>query len=288
MSRRNQLYVLAFLLGGLLLLASQTFYVIRETEQAVVIQVGKVVRVVNAPGRGDRPGLKMKFPFTESIVIFDKRNQTLETTKEEILTGNKERLMVDAFLRYRIKNPYLFYTAMGDAASSGARLEQRLNAALRQALGTADSEDIISTRRSELMGTIRNNLARQAVSSRLGIEVIDVRIKRADLPAANQEAVYARMKTARQQQSVRIRAEGDQKALEIVGTATGEAERIRGEADAERARLFAESFGKDPAFAGFYRSMRAYETSLGQGDATLVLSPDSEFFRYFGRGGGGE
>jgi len=286
MISRNKLTLLAILVGGLLLLASQTFYIIGQTEQAVVVQLGKVVRVVNAPGRGDGPGLKVKYPFSESIIVFDKRNQRLEATKEEILTGNKGRLMVDAFLRYRVKNPYLFYTAMGDAANSQSRLEQRLNAALRQALGTADSEDIISNRRAELMGTIRNNLARQAITSRLGIEVIDVRIKRADLPLANQNAVYERMKTARQQQSVRKRAEGDQKALEIVGTATGEAERIRGQADAERARLFAESFGKDPAFAGFYRSMRAYETSLGQGDATLVLSPDSEFFRYFGRGGG--
>ncbi|MDO9336371.1 MAG: protease modulator HflC [Caulobacter sp.] len=286
MTNRNKLTILAIFVGGLLLLASQTFYVIGQTEQAVIVQLGKVVRVVNAPGRGDGPGLKVKIPLSESVIRFDKRNQMLEATQEEILTGNKERLMVDAFLRYRVKNPYLFYTALGDGTNGQRRLEQRLNAALRQALGTADSEDIISTRRSELMGVIRNNLARQAASSRLGIEVIDVRIKRADLPLANQNAVYERMKTARQQQSTRIRAEGDQKALEILGTATGEAERIRGEADAERARLFAESFGKDPAFAGFYRSMRAYETSLGQGDATLVLSPDSEFFRYFGRGGG--
>jgi membrane protease subunit HflC len=155
---------------------------------------------------------------------------------------------------------------------------------LRQALGTANSEDIISSKRSALMNVIRDNLIRQARSSRLGIEIIDVRIKRADLPAANQTAVYERMRTAREQEATRIRAEGDQKQREIIATATGEAERIRGEGDAERARLFAESFGRDPGFAAFYRSMKAYVASMAQGDATLVLSPDSDFFKYFGRG----
>jgi membrane protease subunit HflC len=284
---RNRLTAIAILIGGLLLLASQTLYVLPQTKQAVVVQVGKVVRVVNAPGRGDGPGLKAKWPFTESVIIFDKRNQMLETrSNEEILTGDQERLVVDAFIRYRINNPYLFYTRLGDNDTARPLLQQRVNAALRQALGTVDSDDIISARRAELMNTIKQNLARQAVSSNLGIQVIDVRIRRADLPDANQQAVYERMRTAREQEATSIRATGNQKQLEIIATATGDAERIRGEGDAERARLFADSFGRDPAFASFYQSMRAYETSLAQGDATLVLSPDSEFFRYFSRGPG--
>lgn len=287
MIARNQLTILAILVGGLLLLASQSLYVLPQTKQAVVRQVGKVVRVVNAPGRGDGPGLKLKWPFVESIIIFDKRNQVLETrSNEEILTGDQERLVVDAFIRYRINNPYLFYTRLGDNDKARPLLQQRVNAALRQALGTVNSDDIISSRRAELMSTVKQNLARQAVSSNLGIEVIDVRIRRADLPDANQQAVYERMRTAREQEATSIRATGNQKQLEIIATATGDGERIRGEGDAERARLFAESFGRDPAFASFYQSMRAYENSLGQGDATLVLSPDSEFFRYFGRGPG--
>jgi membrane protease subunit HflC len=281
---RNRLTLLAMIGGGLLLLASQTLYVLDQTQQAVIIQIGKVVRVVNAPGNDDGPGLKAKWPFVESHLVFDKRNQMLEATQEEIIAGNQERLVVDAFIRYRIRDPYRFYTALGDADTANNRLEQRLNAALRQALGTANSEDIISSKRSALMNVIRDNLIRQARSSRLGIEIIDVRIKRADLPAANQTAVYERMRTAREQEATRIRAEGDQKQREIIATATGEAERIRGEGDAERARLFAESFGRDPGFAAFYRSMKAYDASMAQGDATLVLSPDSDFFKYFGRG----
>lgn len=284
---RKQLTILAIVAGVLLIVASQSLYVLTQTQQAVILQVGKVVRVVNAPGRGDGPGLKVKWPFTESVIVFDKRNQMLETSNdEEILTGDQERLVVDAYIRYRIKNPYLFYTRLGDDSRARPLLQQRVNAALRQALGTVDSDDIISARRAELMATIKQNLARQAASSNLGVEIIDVRIRRADLPNANQQAVYERMSTARQQEATSIRAEGSQKQLEIIATATGDAERIRGEGDAERARLFAESYGRDANFAAFYQSMRAYETSMAQGDATLVLSPDSEFFKYFSRGPG--
>jgi membrane protease subunit HflC len=284
---RNRLTLIGLVFGVALIVASQTFYVLDQTQQALIVQVGQVVRVVNAPGRGDGPGLKAKWPFIESRLVFDKRNQMLEARQEEINTGDQERLVVDAFIRYRIKDPYRFYTALGTSDNAASRLEQRLNAALRQALGTAASDEIISSRRSALMDIIRQNLVAQANSSRLGIEIIDVRIKRADLPAANQAAVFERMRTAREQQATRIRAEGDQKQREIIATATGEAENIRGEGDAERARLFAESFGRDPGFASFYRSMKAYEASIGQGDATLVLSPDSEFFKYFSKGPGG-
>jgi membrane protease subunit HflC len=284
---RNQLTLFGFIFGVALILASQTFYVLDQTQQALIVRVGQVVRVVNAPGRGDGPGLKAKWPFIESRLVFDKRNQMLEARQEEINTGDQERLVVDAFIRYRIKDPFRFYTALGTADNAASRLEQRLNAALRQALGTANSDEIISSRRSALMDVIRQNLISQARSSRLGIEIIDVRIKRADLPAANQAAVFERMRTAREQQATRIRAEGDQRQREIIATATGEAEKIRGEGDAERARLFSESFGRDPGFASFYRSMKAYEASIGQGDATLVLSPDSDFFKYFSRGPGG-
>ncbi|ATQ42327.1 protease modulator HflC [Caulobacter mirabilis] len=283
---QSRLTLYGIIAAAVLVVASQTFYVVDQTHQALVIRVGEIVRVVNAPGADDGPGLKVKIPFFESRILFDKRNLTQETTEEEITAGNKERLVVDAFLRYRISDPQRFYTALGDSKTAEARLEQRLNAALREQLGTADSEEIISSKRGALMAATRANLARQAQTSRLGIEVIDVRIRRADLPAANQTAVFERMRTARLQEATRIRAEGEQKRKEIVAAATGEAETIRGEGDAERAKLFASSFGKDPNFASFYRSMQAYEASMGQGDATLVLSPDSAFFKYFGRGPG--
>lgn len=270
-----------------LVVLGQTFYVVDQTHQALVIRFGEVVRVVNATGSGDTPGLKIKIPFIESRVLFDKRNLVQETTREEIIAGNQERLEVDAFLRYRISDPYRFYTALGDERVASDRLEQRLNAALRQALGTTASEDIIASKRGALMRATRDSLARQARTSRLGIEVIDVRIRRADLPTANQTAVFERMRAARLQEATRIRAEGEQKRREIVAAATGEADTIRGEGDAERARLFASSFGQDPSFAAFYRSMQAYEASMAQGETTLVLSPDSAFFKYFSRGPGG-
>ncbi|MDP1965208.1 MAG: SPFH domain-containing protein, partial [Reyranella sp.] len=165
-------------------------------------------------------------------------------------------------------------------------LNPLINASLRQVLGTANSEDIVSARRAELMQQIRDNLARRAATSKLGIEVIDVRIRSADLPQANQAAVFERMKTARQQEAARIRAEGQQLRREIIATATEEAETIRGQADAERAKIFASSYGRDPGFAAFYRSMQAYEASMAQGDTTMVLSPESDFFKYFSKGAG--
>lgn len=282
---QTRLMLYAIIAGAVLIVASQTFYVVDQTQQALVIRFGEVVRTVNQTSSGDLgPGLKLKVPFVESRVMFDKRNQSLETTEREIIAGNQERLVVDAFVRFRINDPYRFYTALGDQSTAGDRLLLRLNASLREALGRASSDDIISSKRAALMSTIRDNLGRQARASRLGIEVIDVRIRRADLPEANQAAVYTRMQTARQQEATRIRATGDQLALEIVATSTGEAENIRGEGDAERAQLFAQSYGRDPGFAAFYRSMKAYEASMGQGDATMVLSPDSDFFKYFSKG----
>ncbi len=269
-----------------LLVLSQSLYVVDQTQQAVIIRVGEVVRTVNA-SPDDGPGLKFKLPLLESRILFLKINQPLELNRREIITGNQERLMVDAFVRYRIDDPVRFYTRLGDQRTAADRLNLVVNASLRQVLGGASSEEIISLRRAALTRQMREDLAARANASKLGIKVIDVRIRSADLPEANQEAVFDRMKTARQQEAARIRAEGEQKRLEIIATATQEAETIRGQADAQRSQLFAASFGKDPSFAAFYRSMQAYEAAMTKGDTTLVLSPDSAFFRYFSKGGGG-
>jgi modulator of FtsH protease HflC len=268
-----------------LIVLNETVFVVGQSQQAVIIRVGEVVRTISA--RTDvAPGLKVKLPFFEHRILFDKRNLNLEVNQREIIAGNQERLMVDAFVRYRISDPVQFYTRLGSEQLASDRLNSVINASLRQVLGTASSEDIISARRGQLMQQMRRDLDRRARASRFGIAVLDVRIRSADLPEANQAAVFERMKTARQQEAARIRATGEQQRREIVATATQEAETIRGQADAERAKIFADSFGRDRSFASFYRSMQAYEASLGQGDATLVLSPDSEFFRYFGQGGG--
>jgi len=269
-----------------LIVLSQTVYIVGQTNQALVIRLGEVVRTVNA-SPDDGPGLKVKVPFLESRLLFDKRNQAIQVNRQEILTANQERLMVDAFVRYRINDPVRFYTGLGDDRVAKDRLNSVINASLRQVLGSASSEDIISGRRSQLTGQVRENLSDRTTRSRLGLQVIDVRIRSADLPEANQEAVFDRMKTARQQEAARIRAEGAQRQREIVATATQEAETIRGEADAERAKIFAGSFGKDPSFAAYYRSLQAYDASLGA-DTTLVLSPDSAFFRYFSKGPTGQ
>jgi membrane protease subunit HflC len=282
----QRLTVLGIIAAGLLIVLSQTVYIVGQTNQALVIRLGEVVRTVNA-SPDDGPGLKVKVPFLETRLLFDKRNQSIQVNRQEILTANQERLMVDAFVRYRINDPVRFYTGLGDDRVAKDRLNSVINASLRQVLGSASSEDIISRRRALLTRQVRENLSDRTTRSRLGLQVIDVRIRSADLPEANQEAVFDRMKTARQQEAARIRAEGAQRQREIVATATQEAGIIRGEADAERAKIFAESFGKDPSFAAYYRSLQAYDASLGQG-TTLVLSPDSAFFRYFSKGPTGQ
>jgi membrane protease subunit HflC len=282
----QRLTVLGIIAAGLLIVLSQTVYIVGQTNQALVIRLGEVVRTVNA-SPDDGPGLKVKVPFLETRLLFDKRNQSIQVNRQEILTANQERLMVDAFVRYRINDPVRFYTGLGDDRVAKDRLNSVVNASLRQVLGSASSEDIISGRRAQLTSQVRENLSDRTTRSRLGLQVIDVRIRSADLPEANQEAVFDRMKTARQQEAARIRAEGAQRQREIVATATQEAGIIRGEADAERAKIFAESFGKDPSFAAYYRSLQAYDASLGQG-TTLVLSPDSAFFRYFSKGPTGQ
>lgn len=282
----QRLTVLGIIAAGLLIVLSQTVYIVGQTNQALVIRLGEVVRTVNA-SPDDGPGLKVKVPFLETRLLFDKRNQSIQVNRQEILTANQERLMVDAFVRYRIDDPVRFYTGLGDDRVAKDRLNSVINASLRQVLGSASSEDIISRRRALLTRQVRENLSDRTTRSRLGLQVIDVRIRSADLPEANQEAVFDRMKTARQQEAARIRAEGAQRQREIVATATQEAGIIRGEADAERAKIFAESFGRDPSFAAYYRSLQAYDASLGQG-TTLVLSPDSAFFRYFSKGPTGQ
>lgn len=290
---RNLTTLLIIAVGALFVL-SQSFFILDQRRQAVVVRLGEPVRVINAPG-DPSPGLKVKIPFFENVVQFDKRNLSIEAAQEEITASNQERLVVDAFVRYRISNPLQYYRTLRDEQTASDRIERLVNSSLREVLGTATSTDIISGRREALLAQTKRDVAARARSSRLGIEIIDVRIKRADYPAQIQESVYRRMQTSRQQAAAEIRARGEQEKREIIAsadkevaitlaTAREQAETTRGEGDAVRTRLFGQAFGKDPAFASFYRSMQAYEASLGKGDTTMVLSPDSEFFKYFERG----
>jgi membrane protease subunit HflC len=279
-----------------LLVLLNTFFVVDQREEAIVVHLGEPVRVIHPLGRSDGAGLNLKEPFLEQVLKLDRRNLGLEADQEEVIASDQERLVVDAFLRYRIADPLQYYRTLRDDRIAADRLERLLNSSLRQVLGSATSTQIVSGERGQLMALTRADMVRRAAASRLGIEVIDVRIKRVELPAANQAAVYRRMQTARQQEAAQIRAIGEQQKREIIAsadkevaitlaTAQEEGETTRGQGDAQRTRIFAEAFGKDPSFAAFYRSMQAYETGLSD-DSTLVLSPDSEFFRYFEHGPG--
>jgi modulator of FtsH protease HflC len=299
MSRSSPLIVYAVLIFLAVVVAANTFFVVEQREEAVVLRFGQPERVIHAPGQPGA-GLNFKEPFLENVVKFDRRNQSMEADQEEIVDGNQERLVVDAFLRYRISNPLQYYTTLRDEHTAQDRLEQLVNSSLRQVLGSTTTDDIIAGRRDQLMQQSKIDVTRRAKESQLGIEVIDLRIKRVDLPAANQASVYRRMQTQRQQIAAQTRAQGEQQKREIFAAADKEVaitladaqqigETTRGEGDAKRTQIFGQAYGKDPSFAAFYRSMLAYEAGLGQGDTTMILSPDSAFFKYFEQGpsGGG-
>jgi membrane protease subunit HflC len=270
------------------------FFIVDQRQQAVVVKLGDPVRVINPPGAYD-PGLKLKIPLVESVVTLDKRNQGIEASQEEVISADQQRLVVDAFVRYRISNPLQFYRTLRDETTARDRLEPLINSSLREVLGGATAKDIISGRRDELMAKTLLAVRGRAAKSQLGIDVIDLRIKRADLPAANAQAVYQRMRSNLQQKAAQIRAEGEASRREIIADAdkqvtitlakaTEQSFATRGAGDAASTALFNSSFGKDPSFAAFYRSMQAYEGAFADGDTTLVLSPDSDFFKYFKRG----
>jgi membrane protease subunit HflC len=238
----------------------------------------------------------MKTPFLESLVMLDKRNQSIDARREEIISADQQRLVVDAFVRYRISNPLAFYRTLRNEATAAGLIEPLINSSLRQVLGEANAKQIVSDRDNLMAQTLADVRAR-AARSHFGIDVIDVRIKRADLPDANQQAVYQRMKSNLEQQAAQIRAVGEQNRREIVADAdkqvtitladaTKESFTDRGKGDAESARIFAASFGKDPKFAAFFRSMQAYEGVFADGDTTMILSPDSDFMKYFEKGPG--
>jgi len=278
----------------LLVLLLQTFFIVDQRYQVIVVRVGDPVRVVNEPGK-DEAGLHLKIPFAEQVIKLDRRNIALEAQQEEIITAGQQRLVVDAFLRYRISDPQRFYETFRDETTARDRIERLLNSSLRQVLGSATDTDIISGRRAELMQLTKADMAKRAKDSNLGIQVIDVRIKRADLPAQNRDNIFRRMSTARQQEAAQLRAQGEQRKREIIAeadkdvtitlaTAREQQGQIMGEGDAQRTRILGNSYGRDPSFAAFFRSMQAYERSLADGQTTMVLSPDSAFFRYFERG----
>jgi modulator of FtsH protease HflC len=272
-----------------LIVAYSSVFTVQQTEQALVVRFGEPVKVVT------EPGLNFKAPFVDSVISIDKRILDLENPSQEVIASDQKRLVVDAFARYRIKNALRFYQSVGSIQAANLQLTSLLNAALRRVLGEVSFITVVRDERERLMGRIREQLDREADG--YGIQVVDVRIRRADLPEQNSQAVYQRMQTERQREAAEFRAQGGQKAQEIrskadreatviVAEANSTAEQTRGVGDAERNRLFAEAYGKDPDFFAFYRSMTAYENGLRSSDTRYLLRPDSDFFRYFGSPGG--
>jgi modulator of FtsH protease HflC len=264
-------------------------YIVKETEQAVVLQFGDPKRVVT------EPGLQWKIPVFQTVVYYDKRILDLDTTPQEVIAADQKRLVVDSFARFKIVDPLEFYKTVRSEQVARIRLSAFLEAGMRSALGAATMEDIVRNNREGLMRSISQRVNEEARG--LGINVIDVRMKRADLPDENSEAIYNRMRTDREQEAAELRAEGaatanriratsERQRTVILAEATRKSEQLRGDGDAERNRIFNDAFGRDPEFFAFYRSMQAYERSLSSNDTRLILSPDSEFFKYFGRLGG--
>ncbi|WP_411816108.1 protease modulator HflC [Hyphococcus sp. DH-69] len=263
-------------------------FIVPETHSALVFRFGE------PKNQYTEAGLKFKVPFAESVDFIDKRNRNLEQGQTEIIARNQERLIVDAFARYRIIDPLRFYQSVRSETIGEDRVGSQLEDALRAVLGSVTVDEIISERRSELMGRIQEQLSQSARP--LGVEIIDVKIRRADLPQTNSEAVFQRMIAERRQlaqqyrsegseRANQIRAQADRQVIEIKAQAEEEAQKIRGAADGERNAIFAAAYSKDPEFFAFYRSLLAYEEALKKsgesGDTTILLSPESEFFRYF-------
>ena len=276
--------VLLFILLVAIVVGYSSIFTVNQTDQALQVRLGDPIRVIT------EPGLNFKAPFIDTIITIDKRILDLENPAQEVIASDQKRLVVDAFARYRIKDALRFYQSIGSIQAANIQLTTLLNASLRRVLGEVTFITVVRDDRDALMAKIRDQLDRESAS--YGISVIDVRIRRADLPEQNSQAVYQRMQTERQREAAEFRAQGGQKAQEIrskadreatviIAEANSKSEQIRGDGDGERNRLFAESYGKDADFFAFYRSMTAYENSLKSNDTRFLLRPDSEFFRFF-------
>ncbi|AUJ64755.1 protease modulator HflC [Aestuarium zhoushanense] len=281
--RKTAFLIPAVVVAGAVALSS--LFIVDEREKALVLQFGQIVRVQ------EQPGLGFKIPFIQEVVTYDDRILSRDMEELEVTASDGRRIVVDAFARYRITDVETFRRAVGVGAERAAasRLDSILRAETRQVLGSVTSNDILSTDRAALMQRIRNGAIDEAQA--LGLQIIDVRLKRTDLPPENLAATYDRMTAEREREAAdeiargneaaqRIRAQADRTVTELVSDAERQGEIIRGEADATRNRVFAEAYGADPEFFEFYRSMNAYATALENGNTSMVLSPNSEFFKY--------
>jgi membrane protease subunit HflC len=259
-------------------------YIVHQNEQALVLRFGEPKRVVR------NPGLNWKYPIIDTVDIYDKRILDLDTQPQEVTASDQKRLVVDAFARYKIVDPLKFYQSLRSEENVRSRLGAIIESSLRRELGAATFQDVVRDKREQLMKSIAAQVNKEGQP--LGLEVVDVRIKRADLPEQNSKSVFDRMRAERQREAAEFRAEGAAKANEIKATADRQAtvikaeanrtsEEKRGEGDAERNKIYADAYTQDPEFFEFYRSMQAYEKGLKSSDTRLLISPDSDFFKYF-------
>ena len=262
-----------------------SIFIVKEVNQAIVLQFGDPKRIIT------NPGLNFKLPFIQNVVFLDKRILNLDAPPEEVIASDQKRLIVDAFARFQIIDPLKFYISVGNERVARSRLSTIINSRIRSVLGTQRLQTLLSEDRTKQMTLIQEGVNNEA--EKFGIKIIDVRIKRADLPQANSDAIFARMQTERNREAKEFRAKGAEMAVTITSTADKEvtviladaqkkSEIMKGEGDGQRNKIFADAFGQDPEFFAFYRAMQAYEKALIGGETSLVLSPDSEFFKFFG------
>ena len=268
--------------------AFQSVFIVQEINQAIVLQFGDPKKIIT------KSGLNFKLPFIQNVAYLDKRVLNLDNPPEEVIAADQKRLIVDAFARFKIIDPLKFYISVGNERVARQRLATIINSRIRGVLGKQELATLLSKDRAKQMSIIQNDVNTEAKN--FGIEIVDVRIKRADLPQANSEAIYARMQTERQREAKEFRAQGAEIATRIKSTADKEvtvilanakkkSEIMKGEGDGQRNNIFASAFGKDPSFFSFYRAMQSYEKALIGGDTSLILSQDSDFFKFFGKSG---
>jgi membrane protease subunit HflC len=264
----------------------QSLFIVQEINQAIVLQFGDPKKIIS------KAGLNFKLPFIQNVVFLDKRILNLDNAPQEVIASDQKRLIIDAITRFQITDPLKFYISVGNERVARSRLSTIINSRIRGVLGTQELATLLSTDRTKQMAIIQSDVNKEAKS--FGIKIIDVRIKRADLPPANSDAIYKRMQTEREREAKEFRAEGAEIAQKIRSTADKDvtvllanankkSEIMKGEGDGQRNKIFANAFGRDPQFFAFYRAMQAYETALIGGETSMVLSPDSEFFKFFGK-----
>ena len=281
---------------GLIILAAAilvgiyaSIFTVGQMRQALVLQLGRVRTVLNQTGE-NKPGLYFKVPFADAVVLYDKRVLDLDLPVQTLLTADRQNLEVDAFARYRITDPLRFYQSVGNTGLANQRLASFTNSSLRNVLARSSRDAIVRTDRVKLMEEIQKDVNQRA--KELGVEIVDLRMTRVDLPAKNSQAVYDRMISERKREAADVRANGEQVAATIraktdrdvtvlVAEASSKAEQMRGQGDADKNRILAEAYGRDTDFFAFYRAMQAYEIGLKAGDTRLVISPNSDFFRFF-------